>query len=221
MRWQRERQAVAEAGAELARLGLLLGASGNVSLRLWEEGRELVAITPRGRPCASLCAEEVVVTDFEGEPVEGDLPPSSELLLHTAVYRARRDVGAVVHTHSLYASVCAVAGLEVPPLLDEVVIRLGGGVRLAEYAFPGTEDLAQRAAEALGQRNAVLLSHHGAVAVGKDLGEAVGAGLLVERAAQVFVLASLLGRATPLPPEVVRLEEALYQMRRRAESPEP
>ncbi|MBI4233692.1 MAG: class II aldolase/adducin family protein [Chloroflexi bacterium] len=216
--WEPQRRAVLEAAQELARQGLVIGASGNVSLRLEpQEGKDLLAITPTQRAYSTMRPEDIVVVDFDGEPVAGELPPSSELLLHVGVYRARRDVGAVIHTHSTYASVCAVAGLEIPPIIDEVVLRVGGPIAVALYAFPGTQELAERACHALGERNAVLLRNHGAVGVGKDLREALEVCQLVERAAKVFVMASLLGRATPLTPEMVELEQQLFQMRRRAE----
>jgi L-fuculose-phosphate aldolase len=110
-----------------------------------------------------------------------------------------------------------VAGLEVPPILDEMVVRIGGSILLTDYAFPGSQELAERARAALSQRNAVILRNHGAVGVGRDLQEALEVCQLVEHAARVFVWASLLGRVTSLPPEVVEMEQELYRMRRKVE----
>ncbi|MBI4337812.1 MAG: class II aldolase/adducin family protein [Chloroflexi bacterium] len=216
--WEAERRAVLETAQAMAGQGLVTGASGNVSLRLpSHEGRELLAVTPSQRPYHLLGTQDILVIDFEGEPVEGDLVPSTESLLHIGVYRHRSDVRAVVHTHSIYASVCAVTGLELPPVLDELMVVVGGPVQVAEYGFPGTAELAQRAVAALGERKAVFLRHHGMVGVGKSLQEALDICALVERAAQVFVLASLLDRAHSLPAAVVEMEQELYRMRRRAE----
>lgn len=214
-RWDQERQAVLSTAQELARLGLVTSTSGNVSLRLKEEGRDLLVITPSQRPYQTMVPQDIVVIDFQGEPVEGELPPSSESLLHVAIYRMRRDVEAVIHTHSVYATVCAVAGLEVPPLIDELVVAVGGPISVAEYAFPGTEALAEAACRALGERNAVLLRNHGLAAAGRDLPHALEVCQLVERVAKVFVLASLLGRVDPLPPQVVEVEQELFRMRRK------
>ncbi|MBI3953886.1 MAG: class II aldolase/adducin family protein, partial [Chloroflexi bacterium] len=194
------------------RRGLVVGSAGNVSRRLepWE-GRPLLAITPRSKDYQRLTLQQVQVVDFEGEPVEGELVPSAETMLHVAVYRARPDVGAVMHTHSTYASALAVAGLPLPPVLDELVIATGGPVAVAEYGFSGTEELAERAVRALGQRNAVLLRNHGVLGAGADLREALAVCELVERAAQVYILARLLGSAPPLPAEVVELEQGLFR----------
>ena len=213
--WHREKQEVADAARELARLGLVTGGSGNVSARL-PDTDGLLAVTRLGLACSQAEAGDIVVADFDAEPLEDGAMPSSETLLHTGIYRARPDVGAVVHTHSVYASVAAVAGLEVPPVIDEMVIALGGSIRVSEYAFPGTQDLAVNVLDALGDRGAALIRNHGAVAVGRDLREALDVSALIERVSQVYVQASIIGKVTPLPEQVVETEMALYRMKRRA-----
>ncbi|MDA1349356.1 MAG: class II aldolase/adducin family protein [Chloroflexi bacterium] len=201
---------------ELAAAGLVSGSSGNVSVRL-PGPQELFAITPLGKPLSGLGIDDIVVADFDIEPVEGELTPSSETLLHVSAYRSRPDVGAVIHTHSLYASVAAVAGLEIPPLIDEMVMTIGGPIRLSRYAFPGTQVLADNVLEALGDRNAALIRNHGAVGVGRDLREALDVCSLVERAAQIYLQASLLGKVNVLPIEVIETQMELFRMRRKAE----
>ena len=136
--------------------------------------------------------------------------PSTETLTHVAVYRARRDVGAVAHTHSVYASVLAVSGLDLPPIIDELVVAVGGAVRVADYGFPGSDELAERACIALEDRGAVMLRNHGLLGVGATADQALGVCELVERAAQIFVWSSMLGRANPLPEDVVETERAMY-----------
>jgi L-fuculose-phosphate aldolase len=211
--WDDARREVMETSQEMYRQGLVRGSSGNVSLRLEPmEGRLLLAITPSRKDYRRLTADQVQIVDFEGEPVEGALVPSAETMLHVAVYRARPDVQAVMHTHSTYASALAVAGMELPPILDELVVVTGGPVAVAEYGFSGSEELAERAVRALGERNAVLLRNHGALGAGASLREALAVCELVEQAAQVFVLARLLGAANPLPPDVVETEQNLFRM---------
>ena len=189
--------------------------SGNASLRLAGDVRQdLVLITPSRRSYSELRAEELVVIDLEGEPVEEILMPSSEAHLHLSVYKHRPDVGAVIHAHSVFASVAAVAGLAIPPIVDEMVVALGGEVRVAQYGFPGTEELSQRAVEALGDRNAVLLKNHGMVGVGRTLPEALEVCRLVERVAQIFVYSAMLGEVHPLPQEVVEIEQGIFRMQR-------
>lgn len=215
-RWSAERRAVAETAKELERLGLVAVSSGNVSVRVDGGAQLLVVITPTSVPYAGMTGEDVVVVDEEGESLEGELAPSSELQLHVAVYRARPDTRAVIHAHAAYATACAVAGLDIPPLVDEMVIALGGGVKMAEYGFPSSRELADNAVVALGDRKAALLRNHGLLATGGSLDEALANCRMVERVAQVFVLARALGQVNLLPNEVVEKERAIYLMRLRA-----
>ena len=218
-RWQAEKSAVAKAARRLVELGLVTGSSGNVSVRLeTRESNSLIAITPSRRCHDELKDDDVVVVDFEVEPVQGSLVPSSEALMHIGIYQSRADVGAVIHTHPVYASVAAVAGLEIPPIIDEMVVTIGGAIRVSEYAFPSTQELADSVRAALGDRNAVLIRNHGAVGVGADLAEALDVCELTERVAQIFFYASLMGNAQTLPPEVVEAEASIFRMRRRSVS---
>ena len=211
--WLAERTAVLETAKEMARLGLVSGSSGNVSL-LIPGDNPLVAITPSHHPYRSMTASDIPVIDFERNPLYGDLPPSSETMLHIAVYNGRPDVRSVVHTHSVYASICAVAGMAIPPVIDEVVVLVGGEVRVAPYQPPGSEELARSAFKALENRSAALLSNHGLVAVGHDLDAAIDVAALVERVAQICVMTKLLGAQRTLPPNVISIEEGLYQIHR-------
>ena len=216
-RWEAQKRSVVAAAQRMAALGLVAGTSGNVSLRIRSnESTHLMAVTPSGRPYDSLKADDIVILDQDLEPVEGDLVPSSESLLHSEIYRRRPDVGSVVHTHSVFASVAAVTVDEVPPIIDEMVVTVGGGIKVSSYAFPGTQDLADSVCDALGERNAAIIRHHGAVGVGRDLDEALGACEITERVAQIFVYASMLGEVRELPREIVEAEQAIFAMRKRA-----
>jgi len=196
--WLEERKRVLETARLLEEKGLVVGTSGNVSLRL--KG-ELLAITPHGRYYDELSPEDIVVIDFEAENVEGELPPSAESLLHIAIYKNRPDVGAVIHAHPPLAGALAVAGKEIPVILDDQAAYLGGEVRLAPYALPGSPRLADSVISYLGERNAVLIANHGIIAVGRDLKRAFTACQLVEKAALAFILASLLGGVKELDPQ--------------------
>ena len=204
---------VAEVARRMAELDLVSGTSGNVSARL-SDG--LMAITPMGKSYDGMSAEDIVVVDGDLNPVEGDLMPSSESLLHVAIYAARPDVGGIVHTHAVYSSAVAAAGLAIPPIVDEMVVNLGGAVRVSEYAPPASETVAERVCDALGNRDAALIRNHGAVAVGADPEAALKASILTERAAKIFVLSSILGSPTTLPDEVVASEAAIFEMRKAA-----
>ena len=213
MSLQVAKQQVAEVARRMAELDLVSGTSGNVSARL-SDG--LMAITPMGKSYDGMTADDIVVLDGDLNPVEGDLMPSSESLLHVAIYAARPDVGGIVHTHAVYSSAVAAAGLAIPPIVDEMVVNLGGAVRVSEYAPPASETVAERVCDALGNRDAALIRNHGAVAVGGDPLAALIASILTERVAQIFVLSSILGSPTTLPDEVVASEAAIFEMRRAA-----
>ena len=204
---------VAEVARKMAELGLVSGTSGNVSARL-PDG--LMAITPMGKSCEAMSAEDIVVVDGDLDPVEGELMPSSESLMHVAIYAARKDIGGIVHTHAVYSSAVAAAGMTIPPIVDEMVVTLGGEVRVSEYGPPASKAVAERVCETLGNRDAALIRNHGAVAVGADPEAALAASVLTERAAQIFVLSSVIGHPTSLPDEVVASEAAIFEMRRAA-----
>ena len=216
-RWDKEREDLCRVCHDLVKSNLVIGSNGNASMRLHSPAGDLALITPMGRPLEDLAPMDLAVIDLEGEPVEEELPPSSEAALHLMTYRRRPDVAGVVHTHPIFSTVAAVAAEEIPPIIDEVVIKIGGSVRVAEYAFPGTEELAERACDALEDRMAVLLRHHGLMTVGRSVEEALENSLLVERLADIFLYSSLLKEAKSLPAEVIKIEEELYKMHRSVE----
>ena len=214
MKWQSERTIVVQAAQQLLRLGLVAATSGNVSMRLEGDEKEgLIAVTPAGTDYETMTPDDIVVVDYDVDVVEGETVPSSESLTHVAVYKARRDISAVIHTHSIYASVLAVAGVALPPILDELVAYLGGPVEVAEYGFPSTEDLGEKAIQAMGERNAVFIRNHGVLAAGRDMPDALRACELVERAAQIYIQARALGSVRTLPSEVVEAEVNIFRMR--------
>ena len=209
--WNSEKKAVLEAAQEMAQKGLVVGTSGNVSMRLREpSGRELLAITPNARYYDSLTVDDIVVIDFEGERVEGELAASIETMLHIGVYKARKKVNAIIHTHPVFGSVISVAGLEIPAILDDQVIYIGGEIKLAEYALPGSQELVENVLSALGPRNAVLLANHGVLSVGRNMREAFTISELVEKTAKIYVCALSLGRVNPLPAEAAEVEKAVF-----------
>jgi len=192
--------------------GLVSGASGNVSRRIRRDGGDLLAVTASRVPYHRFTIDDVLIVDMDIEPVWGEGVPSSESLMHAAIYRARADVGAVIHTHSVQASAFAVAGRPIPVVLDEQVLGLGGAVEVAAYGSSASEELAERVVAALGMRAAALLRSHGVVGVGADLDEAVAVVELVERVARVVLSAEAIGGAHALAPEIVRAQEQVYRM---------
>ncbi len=181
---------IVEACRVMISTGLVVGTWGNVSRRCPPEGFQ---ITPSGIPYPKLQPGDLVTVDLQTGSCSGRMRPSTETLLHTAIYRARPDVGAIVHTHSPYAAVFAVNRTELPPLLEEMAQLVGGGVRVAPYAAPGSADLAEGAVNALQDRAAVFLANHGLVGVGCALRDALTVCQVVEKSAQVFLWAKLSG----------------------------
>ena len=203
--WETEKREVLEAALHMVESGLAVGTMGNVSLRLKGSGSsELIAITPSGCYCDLLQSDDIVIVDFKGNPVENGLPPSSELKLHAAIYQARSDVNAIVHSHSIYGSVASVIGQNIPPIMDDQVACLGGEIEIAKYALPGSRELAQNAVSALGNRNAVILANHGTVGVGLSLREAFTNCELLEKTAMIFIYALNSGTVNAIPEKAIK-----------------
>ncbi len=197
---------------EYARLmeekGFVVGTSGNISVR---DG-DVVAITPTSIDYHVMKPEDVVLVDLGGRLVEGERNPSSEVKMHLSIYNSRKDVRAVVHTHSRNASALAALGLSIPPILDETVNYFGGEIECTKYGMPGSSDLAKNVIEALGNRNGVLLSHHGALACGKDLKSAFENAERLERLAEIFIIASSIGKPESIPEESIDMEKDIFEM---------
>lgn len=184
-------------GQDMARRGLVAGTSGNCSMLVQDTG--LVVITPTSLEYELMSFEDMCVIETGGTQVEGRHAPSVEINMHLEIYKTRPDVGGVVHTHQQMASAVALVGKSIPPILEEEVFKLMGGVEIAEYALPGTKELAENTVAALGDRNACLLPHHGVVAVGPKLRDALLNAEIVERTAEVYIMASIIGEPRLVP----------------------
>jgi len=175
---------VLDTARRMRRDGLAVASTGNVSAR--EDDH--VHVTPSGLPYEDMETEDIVTLTLAGEVLRGDRPPSSERLVHLAVYRAMPDVGGVVHTHSPHAVAWSFRGEELDTRSEELDIYAGGAVRTAPYTATGSQDLAEAALAALEGRRAVLLARHGVLAVGGTPQQALDTAHVVERQAQVALL---------------------------------
>jgi L-fuculose-phosphate aldolase len=191
------RSAVCESGKRLLRENLVSGTWGNLSLRLDEE---YMVITPSGKPYESLSPEDMVRVNYKTLEWKSENKPSSELKLHAAVYRERKDINAVIHTHQPNASTVAAARREVPPILDDMAQIIGPSVRVADYALPNTKKIVRKTLRALRGRNAALMANHGAVCIGRDMEEAFIVSQVLEKACRVFIEAEFLGGAKEIAP---------------------
>ena len=202
-----ERQRVAAAARRLAADGLVTGTAGNVSAR----ARELVAVTPTGARLQEVTPEQVAVVGLDGEQVGGELAPTSELDLHLRIY-GRADAGAVVHTHSPFATALACV-LDELPVVHYQMLALGGPIRVAPYATFGTPELAELTLSALEGRRAALMANHGAIALGPDLDTAMEHARLIEWASELYWRAAAVG----LPRTLGEAEQRAFldELRRR------
>ena len=190
-----ERAAIVEYCLKMQADDLTVGTSGNLSVR----SGDLVAITPSGVVYDDLTPEAVCVIDLDGTVVEGDLEPSSEVPMHTAVYRAT-DAGAVVHSHPMYCTALSVTRDEVPPV-HYMLALLGGPVRVAPYARFGSPELAQGSVDAMVDRSGVLLRNHGATTYGPTLAKAYTRSLYLEWVCRLYHQAAQIGEPTLLTAE--------------------
>jgi L-fuculose-phosphate aldolase len=163
------RQSVIDAGHDLERTGLSPQRSGNVSARC----RDGMLITPTGMAYGDLLPGDIVWMGLDGHVPAGSLAPSSEWHMHAAIYAARPDAQAVVHTHSDYAVTLAVLKRGIPPFHYMVALLGGRDIRCAPYATFGTPELARNAVASLQDRKACLLAHHGQIALGASVEEAL------------------------------------------------
>ena len=157
---------------------------GNVSVR---NGRkEELFITPTANQYDSLTVDQITHVDFEGNLIGKGKLPSTETKLHVAIYKARPKVKCVIHTHSPYATMLSIVRKNVPIIMEEQVVFLGGSIDLAPYGEAHTEEVGQVALKALGNKNAALLSNHGVIVCGKSVINTVKYAELVEKLAYVY-----------------------------------
>lgn len=159
--------------------GLVSGTSGNASARL---GRKVI-LTPTGSSLGDLKAGDLVTADLSGK-IRGGKSPTGEFEMHLAIYRARGDISAILHSHPPHAALFALRGEQIPLITPELQFRIGS-VAMVEFAQPGSKELAQRVAEKLHRGSAALLERHGLVTLGKTPAEALYVAEAIEDAARL------------------------------------
>lgn len=171
--------------------GLNQGTSGNISARY----KDMMLITPSATPYEAMKAEMIAAMPIAGEygAWSGPLKPSTEWRFHLDIMRARPDVGSVVHTHSTYATVLAIARKPIPACHYMIAAFGGSDIRCAGYALYGTAELSELALSALEGRQGCLLANHGMIAVGPDLEKAMWNAVELETLARQYYLSLTLG----------------------------
>jgi L-fuculose-phosphate aldolase len=201
--------AVLAAAKDMLRRGLVEGTAGNISARR-QDGS--VVITPSSVDYEDMALDDLVVVDLDGEVLTArdGRSPSSEKALHLACYKGFDDVGAVIHSHPVHATMFAVTHRPIPACIDEFAIYVGGDVRVTAYAPSGSDDMGVAAVEALQGRGAALIANHGMVAVAPTPAKALHITGLVERSAHIAWGAQQLGPIQPLPEDVDRRFAEIY-----------
>lgn len=172
------REQLVTATKKLCAIGLNQGTSGNVSIRSGDG----FLITPSGVKTEAMTPHDMVFMDFSGEVPGKDssIKPSSEWRFHRDILQARKEVGAVVHTHSMFATSMACLRFDIPPFHYMIALVGGDTIRCAPYALFGSQALSDGALQALVDRKACLLANHGMIALGKNLEQALDVALEVE-----------------------------------------
>jgi len=191
-----------QASKDLYKEKLVAGTSGNLSMYDQEKG--LMVITPSSIAYETMLLEDLVLMDLDGTIIEGNRRPSSEWKMHAKIYKERKDIGAVIHTHSPYATSFAVCNEEIPVILIEMVFFLGGDVKVAKFNMPGSEELGTEALKVLSDRKACLLSNHGTLSVGSNLSSAFESAIYLEDSAKIYHLAKISGNVHVIEPEFVK-----------------
>ena len=193
--------AVLAAAKDMLRRGLVEGTAGNISARR-EDGN--LVITPSSVDYRDMVLDDLVLVDPEGGVLHAKdgRSPSTEMKLHLACYAAFDDIGSVIHSHPVWATMFAVAHQSIPAGIDEFAMYCGGEIRCTEYAASGTPEVGHNAVKALEGRAAALIANHGLVAVGPRPDRVLHVTALVERSAQIVWGARALGGPVPIPDDI-------------------
>ena len=203
---------VVNAAQLLTRKGFLSATGGNLSVRI--AGQKAFAITPSNYDYMKMVSEDICVLDFDLHPLAGERKPSVESGMHGAIYQARGDVNAIIHTHQVYPSTLAILNMPIPALFDEQVRFLGRSVDIIPYAPSGTGMLKNTVARHVSNHNnAYIMANHGALLFGHDLERAMHNVEVLEKCALAYLLAVLSEKKVSKIPLPIR-ELAFAKLRK-------
>jgi L-fuculose-phosphate aldolase len=203
------RESLLAAAREMIACGLVEGTAGNLSARL-PDGN--VVLTPSSVDYETMTLDDLVVTDADGNVLEGERVPTTEKSLHLACLRKHRDIGSVMHCHALFASMFAVVRQPIPCVIEEFDVYVGGEVPVAEYRLTGSDELAEEVSRWVEDRGAVLMANHGLLCVGKSPENVLKVAKLVERTAKIIWGARMLGEPVPLPDSTLEQFAPVYKL---------
>jgi L-fuculose-phosphate aldolase len=189
MKYAEQRRDIVKACQDMNRRGINQGTSGNISVRV----KEGFLLTPSGMAYDEMKAADIVLMKPDSSHT-GSRKPSSEWRFHHALMAKRPEIGAVVHTHSMFATTLSCLGMEIPAVHYMVAAAGGYNIRCAPYATYGTQETANNAVKALQDRNACLLANHGMIVVGPNLKKAMWLAVEVETLAAQYWRALQVGK---------------------------
>ena len=181
--------------------GFCAGNEGNHSYRI---GENRVLCTPTGISKGNLKPDDICTVDLEGKQVAGKLKRTSEILLHLAIYKARPDIKAVVHSHPPHATAFAIANVELPTCIHPEAEVFLGAVKTAKYVTPGDTRLGESILPYVKDSNAILLQNHGTVTFDKDLEGAYYKLEIVDAYSRILLLAKQIGSIRPLDAQEMK-----------------
>ena len=187
----------------LEKMGYFIGTWGNISVRV-PEG---FIVTPSRVPYDVIQTSDFVVVSNEGKVIAGHRLPSSETEIHRGVLNKKNNLGAIIHSHSPYATAVSCLHRRIPPFVEDMAQIIGGQVDCTRYVPAGQhKKIADEVAQTIGEANAVLLANHGVLCGGRDLEEAFIASQILEKAALMMLVAGTLGPVISIPEKFVRAE---------------
>ncbi|MEO1192276.1 MAG: class II aldolase/adducin family protein [Pseudomonadota bacterium] len=201
-----QRRAVIAAALQMNERGINQGTSGNVSLRV--AGGCL--ITPSGIAYEEMTPAQIVLLDKDGG-YDGQWRPSSEWRMHHDLYAARSDAGAVVHSHSTYATALSCLRRDIPAFHYMIAVAGGDSLRCADYATFGTQELSDHMLSALEGRSACLLANHGMICFAESLERALWLAMEIETLCKQYTFACLAGQ--PVILDRAEMEDVLERFR--------
>jgi len=210
---------IVETARLLTNKGYLMATGGNLSVRI--TGQAVFAITPSNYDYLKMLPEDICILDFKLNMLEGARKPSVESGMHAAIYQARPDVNAIVHTHQVYASALTLIHAPIPALFDEQTRFLGRSVKIIPYAPSGTGLLANTIARNVrDHNNAYMMQNHGALVFGTDMERAVHNVEILEKCSLAYLLALCSEHKVSGIPLIVR-EVAFASLRKDQKKFEP
>jgi L-ribulose-5-phosphate 4-epimerase len=187
--------------------GLVENGEGNVSVRV---NKNEILITPSSNRYEDLVPEAIVHLDLEGNPINSRSIPSTETKMHLAVYKSRPKVKCVIHNHSSYVTMLSVLRKNIPVIMEQQIIFLGGEIACSKITEAHTEEMGPSALKALDINNGAILANHGAIVCGKSVEHAVRFAIILEKLAKIYWGALQVGDPLSIPEENIKEHEKMF-----------